>query len=97
MNQTNLQYAIVRKPGKNYSQGLTTASLGKPDFRLALLQHKNYCNALKKCGLSPTVLPADLKYPDCPFVEDTAIVTEKCAIITRPGDPSNYSWSRPWI
>eukprot|EP00850_Spirogloea_muscicola_P000553 SM000002S05633 [mRNA] locus=s2:1269103:1270326:- [translate_table: standard] len=30
-------------------------------------------------------LPADEAYPDCPFVEDTAIVLDGHALITRPG------------
>jgi len=77
--------AILRKPGRNYANGITTASLGKPDFEKALEQHEGYCNALIKCGLELTILDADLKYPDGCFVEDTAIVTKEVAIITRPG------------
>lgn len=80
--------AIVRKPGKNFSEGITTAKFGKPDFNKALRQHGLYCDILSKCGLEVTVLEADEKYPDGCFVEDTAIVTEKTAIITRPGAES---------
>jgi dimethylargininase len=80
--------AIVRVPGNNFVDGNTTADLGTPDFQKALEQHKQYCYALKKCGLDVTILEADEDYPDGCFVEDTAIVTEKVAIITRPGDIS---------
>lgn len=80
--------AIVRKPGKNFSEGITTASLGKPDFNRTLLQHEAYCNALLKCGLELIVLDADEKYADACFVEDTAVVTEKAAVITKPGTAS---------
>lgn len=80
-----LKTGIVRKPGKNFADGLTEANLGAPIFELALSQHTNYCEVLKKHGISLTVLEADLNYPDGNFVEDPAIVTEKCAIITRPG------------
>jgi dimethylargininase len=80
--------AIVRKPGKNFADGLTTSSLGKPDYRKTLGQHKAYCNALMRCGLELTMLEADERYPDGCFVEDTAIVTREVAIITRPGATS---------
>lgn len=79
---------IVRKPGKNFADGLTEADLGAPIFEKALEQHENYCNTLRKCGIELTVLEGDLDYPDGNFVEDPAIVTEKCAIITRPGADS---------
>lgn len=78
--------AITRKPGKNFADGITTSSLGKPNFRLALKQHEAYCNALKKCGLNVAILEADEKYPDGCFVEDTAIITKEAAIITKPGN-----------
>ena len=80
--------AIVRRPGRNFAEGITTSNLGKPDFEKALDQHSKYCDALKGCGLELIVLEADEKYPDGCFVEDTAIVTSEVAIITRPGASS---------
>ena len=77
--------AIVRKPGKNFSEGITTSNLGKPDFEKTLEQHDAYCNALARCGLELIVLEADERYPDGCFVEDTAIVNSEVAIITMPG------------
>lgn len=77
--------AIVRKPSKSIVNGLTTASLGVPDYELALIQHQKYIEALKGCGLEITILEADENYPDSTFVEDTAILTPRCAIITNPG------------
>jgi len=79
-----LKKAIVRKPCKNLVNGLTTANLGKPDYQLALIQHQAYIEALKECGLEATVLEADEKYPDSVFIEDTALLTPHCAIITNP-------------
>ena len=79
--------AIVRRPGKNFSDGITTSTLGKASYELALEQHAAYCEALKKSGVDVIVLEADERYPDGCFVEDTAIVTEEVAIISRPGDP----------
>jgi dimethylargininase len=82
----NISKAIVRIPPENFSQGITTSNLGKPDYDLALKQHKKYCQALKNCGFDLIVLEKDPEFPDSSFVEDTAVVNEKCAVITRPGD-----------
>ncbi len=78
--------AIVRIPGHNFDQGITTSDLGSPDYPAALRQHSSYCEALRKCGLDLITLESNLRYPDSTFVEDTAIVTQSMAIITRPGD-----------
>ena len=77
--------AIVRPPCVNFSAGLTTVNLGMPVYEVALKQHADYCDALRSCGLRVTSLPIDDRYPDSTFVEDTAILTKHCAIITRPG------------
>jgi hypothetical protein len=60
--------AIVRRPGRNFDEGITTSSLGKPDFAKALRQHEAYCKALVRCGLSLIVLEADELYPDGCFL-----------------------------
>ncbi|QRG67490.1 dimethylarginine dimethylaminohydrolase family protein [Brevibacillus choshinensis] len=80
--------AIVKKPSKSYVNGLTTSDLGTPDLELAWKQHGEYIEALKKAGLKVTVLEADEQFPDSTFVEDTAVLTEKCAVITNPGAAS---------
>lgn len=80
--------AIVRKPCKSMVRGLTTAGLGPPDPELALIQHAGYVRALESCGLAVTMLDADDDYPDSTFVEDAALLTRACAIITNPGAPS---------
>ncbi len=82
------KHAIVRIPGSNFADGLTTVNLGVPAFDRVLAQHSAYCAALKECGLDITTLPADLRYPDSTFVEDTAVLTERGAILTRPGAAS---------
>lgn len=77
--------AIVRQPGKNLVDGITTAGLGAPDYNLALKQHDRYIDALELCGLEVTVMPADEDYPDGLFIEDAALVMSGCAVSTRPG------------
>lgn len=84
-------HAIVRPPAANFADGLTSVDLGKPDFEMALEQHAHYCDALQHCGLTLTRLPADPHHPDSTFVEDTAVLTKHCAILTRPGAASRAS------
>ncbi len=80
--------AIVRTPCRAMVNGLSSASLGTPDYQKALIQHADYIDALRECGLQVTVLPADEQFPDSTFVEDAALMTPRCAILTRPGAPS---------
>jgi dimethylargininase len=80
--------AIVRPPAPNFSEGLTTARLGAPDYGQVQTQHQDYCAALEQCGLTLLTLLPDPEFPDSTFVEDTAVLTERCAVLTRPGAPS---------
>lgn len=77
--------AIVRTPCRNMINGLTTANFGAPNYSLAIKQHQEYIRALKNCGLQVLTLEADENFPDSTFVEDTALLTPNCAIITNPG------------
>ena len=78
--------AIVRLPGANFPEGLTTStSKSAPDLNKALKQHAAYCNALEECGLDVTIMDANLQFPDGTFVEDTFVIAERVAIATRPG------------
>ena len=86
---TKFNNVIVRKPCKAVCDGITSApELGQPIYEKALAQHEKYIEALKKCGVEVTVLEADERYPDSCFVEDPALITRKCAIITTPGAAS---------
>ena len=55
---------------------------------LARRQHRRYVELLRSSSLSVEVLPPDESFPDCPFVEDQAVVAGGRALITRPGHPS---------
>jgi dimethylargininase len=55
------------------------------DFERARLQHQVYEQTLRSLGVEVISLPAEPELPDSVFVEDTAIVLDECALITRPG------------
>jgi dimethylargininase len=79
-------------------QGITShPELGRPDYAGALVQHNAYIRALESLGVKVRVLPADEAYPDSCFVEDVAVVTEKCAIVTNPGAPSRNAETKAII
>lgn len=80
--------AVTRTPCERMLNGLTSASLGLPNYSLALEQHADYVCALRECGLEVECLEADNQFPDSTFIEDTALVTADWAIITRPGASS---------
>jgi len=81
--------AIVRTPGRSIVKGLSNSkTLGVPNYEQAMIQHQSYIDALTKCGLDILVLEPCEEYPDSTFVEDVALITPNCAIITRPGAPS---------
>lgn len=77
--------ALVRPPSTSFPEGLTKADLGVPDLGRAQQQHAAYCKALEQCGLALTRLEPDPRYPDSTFVEDTAVLTGRSAILTHPG------------
>lgn len=82
-------HAIVRTPGTDYAQGLTTSvHLGAPDVDLFLRQHAAYIDALRAADLQVEELAALPGYPDACFVEDTAVVFSEAAIISNPGAAS---------
>ena len=80
--------AILRYPCKNMVKGLTSANLGIPNYQIAMKQHFKYNQILNQLGLSTTILEEDNHFPDSCFVEDTAIICDKIAIITLPGASS---------
>ena len=48
-------------------------------------QHAAYAQALEAAGIDVRILPPAPELPDAVFVEDTAIVVDECAVLTRPG------------
>jgi dimethylargininase len=95
-----LTQALARRPADSAVNGLTSAGLGAPDMHLMRAQHRDYLRILESCGLEMTVMEPDDQFPDSCFVEDTAVVAQSVAIITRPGAPSRRGEEQaiePWL
>ncbi len=73
----------------NLAQGeLTYIDRAPVDHTTALPQHDQYYNTLAAHGVEVKKLTMNSDYPDSCFVEDTAIVLDEIAIITRMGTTS---------
>jgi len=55
------------------------------DVGLAERQHLAYERCLADLGCAVTSLPSEPALPDSVFVEDTAVVLDELAVVTRPG------------
>ena len=77
--------ALVRTPCKNFANGITTQSLGAPNYETMLVQHEAYIDTLKSLGLTVTILQPEETFPDAHFVEDAAVIFKEAAVITNPG------------
>ena len=58
------------------------------DVARAVREHAAYESLLARLGATVLHLPPEPDLPDAVFVEDTAIVLDEIAVITRPGAPS---------
>ena len=55
------------------------------DGELAANQHAAYGDTLRSLGLNVIQLDVNRDYPDSVFIEDTAVVVDEVAVMTRPG------------
>lgn len=76
--------ALTRKPPRSMAKGITSQSAAV-NFEKAEEQHQTYITHLERLGLHVLNLPAEEAFPDSHFVEDTTIVYDNVAILTRPG------------
>lgn len=81
--------ALVREIPDSFTRALSMTAPASPiDVALAREQHVAYQRALRACNAEIAVIAADDACPDCVFVEDTAVIADGLALITRPGAPS---------
>jgi dimethylargininase len=64
------------------------------DVAKAIAEHEEYRRTLASLGFDVVRIPADPAFPDCVFIEDTAIVLDDLAVITRPGAESRRGETR---
>jgi dimethylargininase len=67
---------------------LTHLARSPIDVGLAVRQHAAYEDALREAGCAVIRISPERELPDSVFVEDTAVVLDEVAVITRPGAPS---------
>jgi dimethylargininase len=85
MNGTGL----VRQPSSRLAEGIVTHITRIPvDVALARVQHAAYAEALSASGWVIVQAPAADDCPDSVFVEDTVVICEDLAVLTRPGAPA---------
>jgi dimethylargininase len=79
---------LVRPVSESYAACLRVAADEPISVVAARAQHGAYVAAVASAGVPVTVVDADDACADACFVEDTAVVTGRHAIATRPGAPS---------
>ncbi len=80
------QRALVRRPGPRLDDGLLTHLERVPvDLALAEQQWQSYVEALRAEGWETIEVPPADDCPDAVFVEDTVVVLDDLAVISRPG------------
>lgn len=81
--------AITRGVSEHITECVLTHLAREPiDLQRARTQHRQYEELLVELGCKLIKLPAEPNLPDSVFVEDTAVVLDELAVITRPGAES---------
>ncbi len=84
---TSRYVALVRQPGPDLADGLTTFIDRRPvDVAAAVQEHEAYVALLDRLGCEVMMLPPAPGLPDAVFVEDIAVIVDDLAVVTRPGD-----------
>lgn len=80
---------LVRRPSPRLADGELTHLARRPvDPDLALRQWAGYVAAFRERGWAVTEVEAADEHPDGVFVEDTVVVFDDLAVLTRPGAAS---------
>ncbi|MBV8518898.1 MAG: dimethylargininase [Acidobacteria bacterium] len=81
--------AVTREVSPSIDRAEVTHIARTPiDYARAVAQHRQYLDILASLGFELVELPGDEAFPDCVFVEDTAVVLDDVAVIMRPGAES---------
>ena len=86
---SSMKIAFVREVPDSINECELTFLDRQPiDVENARRQHTLYVELLRILGVEVRYLPVAHDLPDSVFVEDTALVLDEVAVITRPGVPS---------
>ena len=89
MARSEVLIAITREVRPRIAECELTHLAREPiDTASARAQHHQYETLLEELGCKLIRLPAEPELPDSVFVEDTAVVLDELAVITRPGAES---------
>jgi dimethylargininase len=81
--------ALTHLPSPNMADCLRMNADGPAiDHKVALRQHAEYRDLLTRCGATVHTLETNSCFPDCVFIEDTAIVLDELAILCSMGHPA---------
>ena len=81
----NYTHAVVCGIPNSFVQAI--GSNERIDLQQVRKEHTQYVQHLKSMGLQVVEMWPNENFPDCPFVEDTAVICNGQALITRPGHP----------
>ena len=87
--------ALIRAVPDSFADALVMGERPRIDVERARIQHHAYKSLLEDAGYSVVNVDADEAHPDCPFIEDAAVVLDTLAVITRPGAPQRRGETRP--
>jgi dimethylargininase len=77
--------ALTHSPSPQMAECLLTfVERTAIDQERVLRQHAAYCDALRDGGADVRVLDVNCAFPDCAFIEDTAVVLDEVALLARP-------------
>jgi dimethylargininase len=81
--------ALTQTPSLRMDLGVRTyVGREQLDFSRVLDQHAGYCRALAAAGAGVRVLEVNSRFPDGVFLEDTAVILDKLAIVASMGTPA---------
>jgi len=80
------RFALARPLAQSFTRALSEEAPSSPiDLGIATIQHEAYVEVLRRSVGEVVLVDAADDMPDSFFIEDTVVVVEDQAIITRPG------------
>jgi dimethylargininase len=81
MSPSDYTHALVRQPSPRYASAYVPHGISISDEQTRQ-QHRDYVRALTSAGLAVQALPPHPSHHDCVFIEDTAVIVARRALVT---------------